>query len=290
MGQSIWNVLQGVEFRQSFYNAGGVRTRAIEAGEGPTLVLLHGTGGHAEAYVKNIEAHAKHFHVYAIDMVGHGYTDMPELDYGMQCYIDHMLAFLDAIGADKAHISGESLGATVASWFALQHPDRVEKIVMNTGMMLPPTDEGAKDLQELLDRSRKAASGVPDRDAIRARIRWLMHEDSSVTDELVEARFQIYSQSGRAAVIRQIAEQSIGALLDSELQAKWYRRDMLESIPCPTLVLWTKHNPGQLVPLAEEGASLIPDSDLAILDNSAHWPQWEEPEEFNRIHIEYLRS
>ena len=49
---NIWNHLQGVEFKQSYYDAGGVRTRAIEAGDGPPLILLHGTGGHAEAYVK----------------------------------------------------------------------------------------------------------------------------------------------------------------------------------------------------------------------------------------------
>jgi len=284
---SIWNNLQGVEFKQSYYNANGVMTRAIEAGEGPVLIFLHGTGGHAEAYLKNIEAHAKHFHVYAIDMVGHGYTDAPDISYDMQCYVDFMRDFVDAIGADKVHISGESLGATVASWFALAYPDRVNKIVMNTGMMLPPDEEGSKELQDLLERSRKA-SGTPDRDMIRARISWLMHDEKDVTDEIVEVRYQIYQQPGRAAVIRTIAEQSIGALLDPVEQEKWYNPNLLKALPCPTLVLWTRFNPGQLVHLAEEGASLIPNSDLVILENSAHWPQWEETEEFNRAHIDYL--
>jgi 2-hydroxy-6-oxonona-2,4-dienedioate hydrolase len=285
--KSIWNTLQGVEFKQGFVDAGGVRTRVIEAGEGPPLIFLHGTGGHAEAYLKNIESHAKHFHVYAIDMVGHGYSDMPDIGYHMQCYVDFMRDFLDGIGADKAFISGESLGATVASWFALAYPDRVHKIVMNTGMMLPPDEAGAKELEDLLERSRKA-TGSPDRDAVRARLRWLVYREESVTDELVECRFQIYSQPGRAAVIRTIAEQSIGALLDPKEQKKWYTPELLTKLSCPTLVLWTRHNPGQLVHLAEEGAGLIPDSELVILEESAHWPQWEEPEEFNRVHIDYL--
>ena len=284
---SIWNHLQGVEFKQSYYNTGGVMTRTIEAGNGPPLIFLHGTGGHAEAYLKNIEAHAKHFHVYAIDMVGHGYSDAPDISYDMQCYVDFMKDFLDAIGADKANISGESLGATVASWFALAHPDRVNKIVMNTGMMLPPDEKGAEELQELLDRSRKA-SGMPNREMIRQRIRWLMYREEDVTDEIVEVRYQIYQQPGRAAVIRTIAEQSIGALLDPVEQEKWYHPGLLKKLSCPTLVLWTRHNPGQLVHLAEEGAALIPDSELVILENSAHWPQWEETEEFNKAHIEYL--
>jgi 2-hydroxy-6-oxonona-2,4-dienedioate hydrolase len=284
---TIWNHLQGVEFKQSYYNASGVMTRAIEAGEGPVLIFLHGTGGHAEAYLKNLEAHAKYFHVYCIDMVGHGYSDAPDISYDMQCYVDFMRDFLDAIGAEKVNISGESLGATVASWFALAHPERVDKIVMNTGIMLPPDEKGAVELQDLLDRSRKAA-GTPDRDMIRQRISWLMHRDEDVTDEIVEVRYQIYQQPGRAAVIRKIAEQSIGALLDPVEQEKWYHPDLLRSLPCPALVLWTRYNPGQLVHLAEEAAELIPNCELVILENSAHWPQWEEPEEFNRVHLEYL--
>ena len=92
MGQSIWNVLQGVEFKQSFYDAGGVRTRAIEAGEGPTLVLLHGTGGHAEAYVKNIEAHAMHFHVYAIDNIDQGISLLGGLPAGRRGQSGHYTA------------------------------------------------------------------------------------------------------------------------------------------------------------------------------------------------------
>ena len=284
---SIWNTLQGVAFKQDFIYAGDVRTRTITAGSGPVLIFLHGTGGHAEAYLRNIEAHAKHFSVHAIDMVGHGYSDMADIDYGPQDYVDHLLAFVDAIGADKVAISGESLGAQVAAWFALQHPDRVEKIVLNTGILLPPDPEGKKDLEDLLERSRKA-TGNPDRDAIHARLRWLVHEDHSVTEELVTARKQIYDQPGRAAVIRQIAEQSISALLDPEIAERWNNPTLLTKLLCPTLVLWTRYNPGQLVPLAEQGAALIPNSELIVLENSAHWPQWEEPEEFNRAHIEFL--
>lgn len=286
--ETIWTHLQGVKFQQHFYNAGGVMTRVIECGDSDkALIFLHGTGGHAEAYLKNIASHAEHFRVFAIDMVGHGYTDAPDITYDMQCYVDFLLAFLDGAGLKKAFISGESLGATVAAWFAIAHPDRVEKIVMNTGMLLPPDEEGAVALQELLDRSRKAA-GAPSREAIKQRMRWLMYREEDVTDEIVEIRYRIYQQPGRAKVIGKIAEQSIGALLDPSQHERWYNPNLLRKIPCPTLVLWTRHNPGQLVPLAEEGAGLIPDSSLVVLENSAHWPQWEEPLAFDREHMKFL--
>jgi 2-hydroxy-6-oxonona-2,4-dienedioate hydrolase len=286
---SIWNHLQGVEFKQTFYDAGAIRTRVIEAGHGPPLIFLHGTGGHAEAYLKNVEAHARHFRTYAIDMIGHGYSSAPDIGYGMQCYVDFMAAFLDAIGASRALISGESLGASVASWFAIAHPERVMKIVLNTGILLPPSEQGAVELRDLLRRSREAAA-VPDREKIRQRLSWLVHDETAITDELVETRFRIYSQPGRAEIIGRIAEQSLNALLEPEPENTWYRRELLRRIACPTLVLWTRFNPGQTAEEAAEGARLISDCQMVVLENSAHWPQWEEPDEFNRVHIDFLTS
>ena len=115
-----------------------------------------------------------------------------------------------------------------------------------------------------------------------------MLNEKDVTDEIVEVRYQIYQQPGRAKVIGKIAEQSIGALLDPAHHDQWYNPVLLGKISCPTLVLWTRHNPGQLVPLAEEGASLIPDSSLVVLEESAHWPQWEEPHNFDKEHLGFL--
>ena len=76
--ESVWSDLQGVPFVQGYLDAGGVRTRYLHAGDRskPTLILLHGSGGHAEAYVRNLEAHAEHFSTWSVDMLGH-YTKSP---------------------------------------------------------------------------------------------------------------------------------------------------------------------------------------------------------------------
>jgi 2-hydroxy-6-oxonona-2,4-dienedioate hydrolase len=58
---SIWLDLFGVDYRQRFLDVQGVRTRVLEAGEGEPLIFLHRISGHAEAYAKNIPAHARHF-------------------------------------------------------------------------------------------------------------------------------------------------------------------------------------------------------------------------------------
>jgi 2-hydroxy-6-oxonona-2,4-dienedioate hydrolase len=287
---SIWVDLMGVPFRQTFYSAGGHRTRAIECGEGPPLVFLHGTGGHAEAYMRNLAAHGEHFHVYSIDMLGHGYTDRPDGEYDMLRWSDHLLAFLDTIGADSACLSGESLGAMVSAWTAIREPSRVRKVVLNTGILAPPNEKGKRELTDALERSKKAAGNLT-REAVRARMAWLMAEpEKTLTDEIVDVRYKIYAQPGMQQVMGKIAMATLGRVVDDAFCAQWMNPELMKDIRCPVLVLWTRHNPGQPVELAQEAMRHIPDARLVVLEQSAHWPQWEEPDEFNRLHLEFLRA
>jgi 2-hydroxy-6-oxonona-2,4-dienedioate hydrolase len=284
---TIWTELLGQEFRQTYYDARSVKTRALEAGAGPALIFLHGTGGHAEAYVKNIAAHARHFHVYAIDMIGHGYSDKPDLPYVVDDFVNHLRDFLDTIKAEKAIISGESLGAMVGAWLAIKEPDRVEKLVLNTGILMPPNEKGRQELLDVLERSRAATRKIT-REAVRKRMEWLMLDPQDVTDELVEVRYQIYAQPGAGPIMRKLSESVLSRVIDPEQAQGWLNPEKLREIQCPTLVLWTRHNPGQPVELAEEGVRLIPDARLVVMESGAHWPQWEDPEEFNRLHLEFL--
>ena len=202
---SIWTALLGLPVAQRYYDVGGVRTRCLEAGEGEPLIFLHGTGGHAEAYARNLQAHAARFHVYAIDMIGHGFTDKPQMPYPMSTFIDHVVRFIHTIGGGPVNLSGESLGAVVAAWIAIEQPQLVRRLVLNTGLPVQRDPEGIAELEELLARSR-SATGQPTREAVRKRLEWLMYDPADVTDELVEVRYAIYSAPGAAAVQRTIAE------------------------------------------------------------------------------------
>src|ERR1700730_2667087 len=110
---SIWTDLRNLPFQQTFYDAKGIRTRVIQAGGGEALIFLHGTGGHAEAFTRNIAAHAKHFRVVSMDMIGHGYTDAPDVEYSMDLLVEHLGNTIDAMGLKTVSLCGESLGAMV---------------------------------------------------------------------------------------------------------------------------------------------------------------------------------
>src|SRR5580700_4988889 len=130
----LWTDLAQGDFTLGFIDVKGIRTRCLAAGHagGTPLILLHGSGGHLEAYQRNILPHAAHMRVFAIDMLGHGFTDKPDHDYDIDHYVDHLLAFCDTIHAPRILVSGESLGGWVAARLAIRHPERVEKLVLNT--------------------------------------------------------------------------------------------------------------------------------------------------------------
>lgn len=127
---TIWTDLAGTAFEVSYAPVNGARTRVLRAGSGEPVVMLHGTSGHLEAFVRNVPAFAEHFEVHALDMLGHGYTDNPGGDLRIPRYVQHVLDYLDSRGIEKAHFVGESLGGWVAGRLAADRPERVGRLVL----------------------------------------------------------------------------------------------------------------------------------------------------------------
>ncbi len=278
--------------KQAFYNVNGVRTRVVETGaqNQKTLIMLHGTGGHAEAFAKNLRAHAEHFRVMAMDMVGHGFTDAPPIHYTMATFVEHLAAMVDTLGCDQVDLCGESLGGMVAAHYAIQYPTRVRKLVLNTALLMRRTAEGRQQLADLLARSKRA-SGELTREAVRARMSWLMHDPAkNLTDELVEIRYQIYAQQGRAAIMSQISQEIVGGLLDDAWSDRWSNEEHLEKLQCPVLLIWSKHNPGNSPEHARNALRYLRDGNMIVLDDCGHWPQWEQPVAYNQAQLDFLLS
>lgn len=280
--ESVWSDLQGIPFSQGYLDAGGVRTRYLQAGDpgNPPLVFLHGSGGHAEAYVRNLEAHAAHFCTWSIDMLGHGYTDKPGHPLEIAHYVDHLVAFLDAVGAEQAHISGESLGGWVAARFAADHPQRVQRLVLNTagGSQADP------DVMKRIVTLSMAAAENPSWDTVQARIKWLMADKSKDYDDIVASRQRVYRQPGFVDAMRDIM-----ALQDPEIRA----RNLLGAkeygaIAAPTLVVWTSDDPTADVEEGRRIASMIPGARFEVMPGCGHWPQYEDAKTFDRLHLDFL--
>ncbi|MFC7493005.1 MULTISPECIES: alpha/beta fold hydrolase [unclassified Nocardioides] len=284
MHQSVWTDLRNVEFSQRWVNAGGIRTRVLEAGDraNPTVVFIHGTGGHAEAYTRNLGPHAEHFHVYSIDMVGHGFTDKPDQTYDFKDYADHLRAFLDAEGIERASISGESMGAGIGAWFALLHPDRIDKLVLNTGAALRLADDV---IQRMATLTMEAVRNATE-ESVRKRLEWLVDDPADVTEDLVSTRLAIYQNPDYVERMTNIlaarhtdpAGQDRNCLVEED----WAK------VACPVLVLWTDHDPTAPPEVGREVADWIPESRFELMTGCGHWPQFEDADTFNKIHLDFL--
>ncbi len=279
---SVWSDLNQVEFSQGFLDAGGYRTRYLHAGDPskPALILLHGITGHAEAYVRNLASHGEHFNVWAIDFIGHGYSAKPEHPLEIKHYIAQVLGLLDAIGVDKASFSGESLGGWVTARFAQLYPEKVQRIVLNTmgGTMANP-----KVMERLYTLSMEAAKD-PSWERVKARLEWLMADPTMVTDDLIRTRQQIFQQPDWL-----MACQMNMALQDPQTRKRnMLSNDDLRAIAAPAMVIWTTKDPSGPVDEGRRIADLIPNGRLAVMDNCGHWPQYEDTDTFNRIHLDFL--
>ncbi len=279
---SVWNDLSQVEFSQGFLQAGPYRTRYLHAGDSskPVLLFLHGITGHAEAYVRNLAAHAEHFSVWAIDFIGHGYSTKPDHPLEIPHYVDQVSRVLDTIGVERAHLSGESLGGWVTARYAADHPDRVNRIVLNTmgGTMANP-----KVMERLYTLSMEAAKD-PTWERVRARLEWLMADPTMVTDDLIRTRQAIFEQPDWLKA----CEMNM-ALQDPETRRRnMITDDDLRSIQAEALVIWTTKDPSGPVAEGRRIASLIPNGRLEVIENCGHWPQYEDTSTFNRIHLDHL--
>ena len=117
-----------------------------KTGSGPPLLLLHGNGEDSTYFVHQVEEFSRDFTVYAIDTRGHGKSPRGAAPFTISQFADDLLAFMDQQRLPQADILGFSDGGNIALTFALRHPDRVRRLILN-GANLDP--KGVKPLVQL---------------------------------------------------------------------------------------------------------------------------------------------
>lgn len=282
---SIWSELSNLDYQHTFVDAGGVRTRAVQAGprDGEHVVFLHGTSGHLEAFVRNLPAHAQRYRCHAIDMLGHGYTDKPDFPYEIPRYVEHLLAYLDAVGAERAHLVGESLGGWVASWTASEHPERVAslQLLCMGGTKVNP------EVMQRLKSSTTAAAMEPDRELTKQRLQLLWAAwDEELGEELTDVRYAIYHRPDFQKNLHNLL-----SLQEFETRERnLLRADRMGRISAPTLIVWGNKNPFGEIPEATAINEAIHGSRLEVFPETGHWPQHEQAERYNALSLEFLAS
>jgi len=283
---SLWLDLLGTEIRFVPTKSFGT-IRIAEAGKGnpETIIFLHGINGHLEAYAKNLIPLSKDFHVVAFDYVGHGLSSKPLLDYTPVLLAEQLGELMDALGIEKAHLSGESLGGWVSGHFAAAHPERVGRLMLNTAGGIPiVTEKGRADLAHFIALNQRNIDNTPTYESVQARLNWLMHPNNHhlVNDELINLRLRIYLQPESRAMLPR---------LNAMLEHHDEYLIPLEKLPAGTLFLWTHDNPIHDTESVKAAHAQVPGSILYFVKGeSAHWPQYEQVDEFNALTTQFFKT
>ena len=127
MHARLW--LAGIDSR--FVNVGPYRVHYFVGGEGTPLLLIHGLGSRSEDWTPEMPAYVKKgFRVYAIDLLGCGRTDHPDIAYTIQQQTDMVDGFLNAVHVQKADVIGWSMGGWIALQLAVEHPQAIRRLVV----------------------------------------------------------------------------------------------------------------------------------------------------------------
>ena len=200
--------------------------------------------------------------------------------YTIDVLSNHLIALMNELGIRSAHLSGESLGGWVTAWTAAYHPDRVERLVLNT----PGNIANKPEVMVKMRESTLAAVRDPSDETVRRRVEFLFHDTSMVTDELVNLRRAVY---GRPGFLRAIENTLV--LQDPEVRKEFaWDPAWVGQVTAPTLLLWTDHDPTGGLDEAAMLQSWLPDARLHVIEDAGHWPQWEKPAQFLRVHRDFL--
>jgi pimeloyl-ACP methyl ester carboxylesterase len=262
----------------------GAATRVLEAGaSGTPVVFVHGTGGRAERWERNLDAvAAQGYHAYAFDLPGHGFAAKgPGVECSVPAYRAVLSGFADRVLEDtrseKAFVVGTSLGGHVVASYAVENPKRVKAIALCGSMGLLPIGAEAR------GRIQGGANNQT-REGVATKFTRVIFDQALVTPEMVEAEFRINNSPGAKGSFAMLGDY-IAEKLDDDVVG-----EKLAASKIPVLLAWGDQD--KTVPLAvgREAAKLIAGSELVILEGAAHTPYYEKHEAFNAALLRFLAA
>ena len=261
------------------------RIHLNDAGQGETVIMLHGGGpgaGGWSNYYRNIGPFvAAGYRVILQDAPGFNKSDPIVMDEQRGLVNARSVkGMMDALGIEKAHLVGNSMGGAGALNFALEYPERTGKLILmgpgglGSSLFAPMPMEGIKLLFKLY--------AEPSLETLKQMLNVFLYDQSLITDELVQ---------GRWANMQRNPEHMKNFLLSAQKVplSAWDVSPRLPEIKAKTLVTWGRDD--RFVPL-DSGLKLIwglQDAELHVFNKCGHWAQWEHAEKFNRLVIDFLK-
>lgn len=286
--------------KRKFIDVAGIKTGYLEKGQGDALILVHGGqyGSYYTSYAwsRNIEGLSKHFHVYAIDKLGMGYTDNPPSDneYTFEATVRHLYGFIQSIGLRKFSLAGHSRGGLAVTCLALEHPEKVKKLIIVDSHTTAPEDSSIPE-GEFYAKIEWELPPVPTRESVQKEPEANSFSREHITDDLVEDIYNVallpktLEAKGK---MKQLARKIFYPGM-AKMKEKALKQIETEGLRQPVLVVWGLNDPSAPVKLGLDLFKLIaaktPESQFHVFNQAGHYTFREHPEEFNRVITTFLR-
>jgi pimeloyl-ACP methyl ester carboxylesterase len=249
----------------------GVEIAVEVAGSGPGLLLVHGHGGAKEDFADHVDRLAQRHTVVTFDHRGHGASGHPtkRSDYSLARLRADTWAVADAVGLDRFRVLGHSMGGMVVRRMPLEHPERVDALVM--------MDTSSGPIPVLVPELVEAAAEIgftQGKDALHE-----MLLAAGVLDTPAYERMLSERPGYREFDARKWADTSIVAwgTLAIEIARQDSDLPLMRNVACPTLVIVGAQDEAFL-DASRATAEAIPGAQLAVLPNGGHSPQFETPD------------
>ena len=263
----------------------GHRVRYWDEGSGPPLLLIHGLGNSTLVWHRAMAGLARRFRVLALDLPGHGYSDMPLVDFRVPEAARFVARFAEAVGAGTFHVAGNSMGGIIAIELGLEYNDRV------TGVVLVDSAGLGRKIAWILRIISLPVVGEflerPSPGRVRQILKTVLYDPELISDALVEEMFRQRNRPGADRWLLWFLRTGVNV---AGQRRAVQRQRRLGEFAAPLLVLWGKQD--RIVPVAHAHAAVArkPDARLHVFDRCGHWPQMEHPEDFVRIVTDFLAN
>lgn len=255
--------------------AGAYRLNVLSIGEGAgkPIVLVHGYGGDLTSWMFNHEALAQGRAVHALDLPAHGNSPVVDVSAGPRAFANAVISLLDALGIEKAHLVGHSLGGAIGLIIAARHASRLASLTL-----LAPGGIGPEISTEFL----RGFAAAEKRKEMKEVLGLLFADASQVTRAMVDASLKYKRLDGVPAALQSL----LASMLDGDTQ-KSGLREALAGTMVPVQVIWGRQD--KIIPAAQ-AEGLPPRVAVHLLDGVGHMPMMEAAAEVNRLIAAHVAS
>jgi pimeloyl-ACP methyl ester carboxylesterase len=250
-----------------------------QQGSGEPLVLIPYLAADNACYAFQVADYAKHFTCISLDPRGAGETDKPTGTYSTELFADDVAGFMQAIGVERAHVSGVSLGAATGLWLAGKYPERVKTLSLHS--CWPKTDPFLKVIVQGWQTMAKGLGSVQEM-IIQGILPFCL------TPELYAAKPDYVDQL--AAFVRSRPQQPIDAFMrQSNAVIAHDALSQLGGIAAPTQITFGRHDIVTSTRFADPLKNGIKGSELTVFETCAHAAIYETVADFNERTLAFLR-